>query len=65
MKIKNLTDSAIELGDGRMIGAGAERKYGLKELSQRDQQRLDKGSLAIVEPIPVEAGKNNKKENDK
>lgn len=65
MKIKNLTDSAIELGDGQMIGALAERKYGRKELTERDQKRVEKGLLEIVEPIPTDEVINNKKEGKK
>lgn len=57
MKIKNLSDTPIDLGDGRMIGANAVRKYGLKQLTDRDQKRFERGLLEVVKEIPADAEK--------
>lgn len=66
MKIKNLTASAMELGDGRMIGAQSERKYGQKDLTERDKKRVKEGLLEIVETVPAATAEDtNKKEGKK
>ncbi len=58
MKVKNLMDYPVQLGDGRMIGAlgtkSDTRAYGKKELTDSDQKRVESGMLE-VENLPVDA----------
>lgn len=58
MKVKNLTNAPMQLGDGKMIGAsghGDERDYDLKELTGRDQQRFERGQLQVSKSLPDDA----------
>jgi hypothetical protein len=63
MKVKNLTEYPMQLGDGRAIGAGSEREYGLPELTERDQRRFQKGQLLATKEIPADAEKSAEKPN--
>lgn len=65
MNVKNLVGFPVQLGDGRMIGASGTnsdtRKYGKKELTERDQKRVDNGKLEVVKELSADAETINKK----
>lgn len=69
MKIKNLLNTPLQLGDRRMIGAAGTssetREYGLPELTDRDKRRVGQGALQVVEESPVEPEKKQKTGGDK
>lgn len=52
MKIENLQDYPMQLDDERVIGAAgtdtSRREYGLEQLSERDQRRIERGLLRVV-----------------
>ncbi len=57
MKVKNITDSPMQLGDGRMIGVNDERDYDLQELTMRDRKRFESGKLEVIKELPADAEK--------
>lgn len=72
MRIKNLLNTPLQLGDRRMIGAAGtrseEREFGLPELTDRDKRRIDQGILQVVaaeEVTPIEPEKPKKTGGDK
>ena len=50
------------LGDGRAIGALTQREYDLERLDARDQRRVERGSLAVIQDAVPEttAGQSSK-----
>lgn len=61
MKVKNLTDDPMQLGDGRMIGVNDERDYDLEKLTTRDQQRFQRGALQVTKELAADAETTDKK----
>lgn len=59
MDVKNLLSFPVRLDDGRMIGASGTnsdtRKYGKKELTERDQKRFENGKLEVIKYLPADA----------
>ncbi len=57
MKVKNLLAFPVRLDDGKMIGgAGTSsdtRKYGKRELTERDQKRFEGGKLEVINDLPA------------
>jgi hypothetical protein len=58
MKVTNLADYPLQLGDGRVIGAAGTkqdtREYDLPELTKEDKKRVKEDTLAVVVEEPEE-----------
>lgn len=68
MKVENLADYPVQLGDGRMIGASgtdaAVREYKQATLAASDQERVNRKLLAVVsEPMPDKTPESKKGDN--